>query len=884
MTPDLPTGTVTFLFSDIEGSTRLLGQLGERYPPILETHQRLLRGALAAGGGREVSTEGDSMFFVFPSAPQAVAAAVKGQRALGAHKWPEDGVIRVRMGLHTGEGILGADNYVGIDLHRAARIMAAGHGGQILLSEATRGVVEHSLAEGVTLRELGEHRLKDLAQPERLYQVVAEGLEAGFPRPRTLERTTNIPPQLTSFVGRRREIEEVKERLRETRLLTLTGPGGTGKTRLSIQVASEVLEDLEDGAFFVALAPITDPDLVVPTIAKALGLREEAHRPTIETVSEYLEEKNLLLVMDNFEQVLGAAPSVGELLTAGQGFKVLATSREALGLNGEQEYLVPPLGLPDVDHLPSLEALSQYEAVALFIDRARAVKPGFSATNENAPAIAEICARLDGLPLAIELAAARVKVLAPQAILKRLGHRLKLLASGARDLPTRQQTLRGAIDWSYDLLDEQERTFFARLSVFVGGFTLEAAEAVCDPGGDLSFDTLEGIASLTNKSLLRQMDTGEGESRFFMLETIREYASDRLAEAPEAGEVAARHAAFFLSLAEKAEPELLGAKQASWLDTLEEEHDNLRSAMAWAGEHGEVTTALLLGGALWRFWQIRGHLREGGMRLEKVLALPAATEHPEAVAKALEAAGGVFYWMAEWEKAKRYYSECLELRRNLEDRAGLAEALYNLSFIYSIPPPPQRDVEQGRKLLEEAAELYREMGDERGEAKVLWAIAGTHEVSMEWQSSLDNSDRALELFRKVDDRFGAGWALHSLGLAALGLADYERGRSALTEALDLFAAAGDLTGIALVVNDLSLLEMLENDHERATRLRGAALKIERLSGGGLVTNYDAYLPWKIDETLRAELTDSVYEKLLAEGDSMSVDKAIPFALRRDAAS
>jgi tetratricopeptide (TPR) repeat protein len=254
------------------------------------------------------------------------------------------------------------------------------------------------------------------------------------------------------------------------------------------------------------------------------------------------------------------------------------------------------------------------------------------------------------------------------------------------------------------------------------------------------------------------------------------------------------------------------------------------------------------------------------------------------VAKALEAAGGVFYWMAEWEKAKRYYSECLELRRDLEDRAGLAEALYNLSFIYSIPPPPQRDVEQGRKLLEEAAELYREMGDERGEAKVLWAIAGTHEVSMEWQSSLDNSDRALELFRKVDDRFGAGWALHSLGLAALGLADYERGRSALTEALDLFAAAGDLTGIALVVNDLSLLEMLENDHERATRLRGAALKIERLSGGGLVTNYDAYLPWKIDETLRAELTDSVYEKLLAEGDSMSVDKAIPFALRRDAAS
>jgi predicted ATPase/class 3 adenylate cyclase len=884
MTRDLPTGTVTFLFSDIEGSTRLLGQLGERYPPILETHQRLLRNAFAAGEGREVSTEGDSMFFVFASAPQAVAAAVEAQRALGAHDWPEDGAIRVRIGVHTGEGILGGDNYVGIDLHRAARIMAAGHGGQILLSEATRGVVEQSLAEGVTLKELGEHRLKDLAQSEHLYQVVAEGLQAEFPRPRTLERSTNIPPQLTSFVGRRREIEEVKERLRETRLLTLTGPGGTGKTRLSIQVASEMLEGFEDGAFFVALAPISDPALVVPTIAKALGLREEAHRPTIETVSEYLEEKQLLLVLDNFEQVLEGAPNVGEMLTESEAFKVLATSREALGLHGEQEYLVPPLGLPDVEHLPPLDALSQFEAVVLFIDRARSVKPGFSVTNDNAPAIAEICARLDGLPLAIELAAARVKVLTPQAILKRLGQSLALLACGARDLPSRQQTLRGAIDWSYDLLDEQERTFFARLSVFVRGFTLHAAEAVCNPGSDLSFDTLDGVASLTNKSLLRQMDTGEGESRFFMLETIREYASERLAESPDANETGTRHAGFFLALAERAEPELLGSEQARWLDSLEEEHDNLRASLEWAGESGNVETALLLAGALWRFWQIRGHLREGGMRLNKVLALPATTEHPAAMAKALEAAGGVFYWMADWEKASRYYSECLGLRRNLEDRAGLAEALYNLSFIYSIPPPPQRDVERGRKLLEEAVQLYREIGDERGEAKVLWAIAGTHEVSNDWQSSLDYSDQALELFRKVDDRFGAGWALHSVGLAALGLADLERGRSALTEALDLFAAAGDLTGIALVVNDLSLLEMLDNDNERATKLRGAALKIERLSGGGLVTNYDAYLPWKIEQTLRAALTDAGYEMLLAEGDSMSVDEAVPYALHGDAAS
>jgi len=881
MARDFPTGTVTFLFSDIEGSTRLLGQLGERYPPLLETHQRLLRAAFEAGEGREVSTEGDSMFFVFPSAPQAVAAAMEAQRALRTHDWPEDGVIRVRIGLHTGEGTLGGDNYVGIDLHLAARIMAAGHGGQVLMSDATRGVVEQSLPEGVTLRDLGEHRLKDLSGPQHLFQVVADGLQVDFPPPRTLERTTNLPPQLTSFVGRRREIEEIKERLAGTRLLTLTGPGGTGKTRLSIQVASEVLGDFEDGVFFAALAPISDPELVVPTIAQVLGLREEAHRPTIETVSEYLKDKHLLLVLDNFEQVLGGAPKVGELLAVAERLSVLATSREALGIHGEKEYLVPPLGLPDVEHLPPLEALSQYEAVVLFIDRAASVKPGFEVTNENAPAIAEICARLDGLPLALELAAARVKLLNPHEILKRLGHRLTLLAGGARDLPTRQQTLRDAIDWSYDLLEEQERAFFARLSVFVGGFTLDAAEAVCNSDGDLGVDTLEGVASLTNKSLLRQMDTGDAESRFFMLETIREYASERLADAPEAEEIVGRHAKFFLSLAERAEPELLGPEQASWLDTLEREHDNLRAAMAWASEHAEVETALLLGGALWRFWQIRGHLREAATRLQTVLALPASTGHPRARAKALEAAGGISYWMADWPSTERYYLECLELRRDLGDRSGLAEALYNLSFIYSIPSPPQRDLERGRKLLEEAVQLYREVGDQRGEAKVLWAISSIHEVDNEWQLSLVSAEKALELFRKADDRFGAGWALHSLGLASVGLGDLERARSALAEALELFAAAGDLTGIALVLNDVSILEFVRGQRERSVRLLGAALRAERESGQGLVSNYGEYLPWTVEMRSGAlEHPDS--EKLLADGEAMSIDEAVSYALRREA--
>jgi predicted ATPase/class 3 adenylate cyclase len=880
MARELPTGTVTFLFSDIEGSTRLLGQLGERYPPLLEAHKSMLRKAFEDADGREVSTEGDSLFFAFPGATQAVVAAVEGQRVLGVHDWPEDGVIRVRMGLHTGEGILGDDNYVGIDVHRAARVMAAGHGGQILVSEATHGLVHQSLPEEVTLKDLGAHRLKDLAQPVQLFQVVAEGLETEFPALRSLERTTNLPPQLTSFVGRRREIDEVKGRLADTRLLTLTGPGGTGKTRLSIQVASEVLPKFEDGAFFVPLAPISDPELVMTTIAKSLGLAEQPTRPTIEALTEYLQDKRLLLVLDNFEQVLDAAPGVGELLTGSQKLTVLATSREALGLHGEKEYPVPPLGLPDLENLPSTEALSQFEAVALFIDRATSVKPGFEVTNENAPAIAEICARLDGLPLAIELAAARVKVLAPAAILKRLGHSLSLLAGGARDLPTRQQTLRGAIDWSYELLDEQERTLFARLSVFVGGFSLEAAEAVCNPDEALVLDTLEGVASLTNKSLVRQMDSSQGESRFFMLETIREYAGERLAQSPDAERISASHAGFFLAMAERAEPELLGSDQALWLDSLEQEHDNLRAAITGASQ-GDVDTALLLCGALWRFWQIRGHLREAAMRFRNVLELPGSSAHPRARAKALEGAGGVTYWMADWDAAARYYAECVELRKEMDDTAGLAEALYNLSFVFALPPPPRRDLDRALELNAEALELYREVGDRRGEAKVLWQISNTHLIRNEWEQCRETSEKALEIFREVDDRFSSGWALHSIGLAWIGLGDLDQARTALTQSLELFSAANDLTGIGLLLNDFSIIALLTDDLDRSVRLHGAALQVERKIGQGLVTNYEGYVPWN-PASSRERLGVVAYEKLFAEGEAMSVEEAVAYAVPRDA--
>jgi predicted ATPase/class 3 adenylate cyclase len=873
--PDLPTGTVTFVFTDIEGSTRLLDRLGDRYPRILEEHQEILRTAFAARGGVEVSTEGDSFFVVFPSAPQAVAAAAEAQRALAGHGWDEEAEVRVRMGLHTGEAVFGADNYVGVDVHRAARIASAGHGGQIVVSAATQALVEPSAPEGVTFRDLGEHRLKDLPRTEHLYQVMAEGLAADFPALRSMDvRPNNLPLQLTSFIGRRRELEEVTAALEATRLLTLTGPGGSGKTRLAIRTAQELLPGLEAGAYFVALAPISDPALVIPTVAQALGIAEEAHRAPIDGVIDHLQDSDLLLVLDNFEQVVDAAGDIGQLLTATERLRILATSREPLGISGEREYPVPPLRLPDVDALPSLEMLSQYEAVRLFVDRATAVKPGFTVTNENAPAVAEICARLDGLPLAIELAAARVKILAPPAILKRLEHSLQFLAVGTRDVPTRQRTLRDAIAWSYDLLDPGEASLFARLSVFRGGFSLDAAEHVGNPGDELGVDSLEGVASLTNKSLLRQAETGPEEPRFFMLETIREFAEERLAESEDAEEIRRRHAAFFLDLAERAEPGLTGPDQIRWLSILEHDHDNVRAVLGWAEQH-DLDVALRMGGSLWRFWQFRGHLREAKARLERLLELPGSPD-ADARARALEAAGGVAYWMGDFRGARRWYEECLEIRRRLGDRAGIAEATYNLSFAHGIAPEPLRDLGTSIRLLEQSRAMFEELGDRRGVAKSIWGLVTVSLLDPDpWERAMELSGQTVDLFRELDDRFGLGWALHLHGLALSILNRTEEARPVLKEAMTMFLEADDRSALGLLLGDLALLAASEGDRERAVRLAGAAVAVEDEVGTGLLFS-SAGVAERIRELPRL-LPEEESDRIYAEGKAMSVDQAVVYA-------
>jgi predicted ATPase/class 3 adenylate cyclase len=870
----LPTGTVTFLFSDIEGSTRLLDRLGDGYREVLEAHQRLLRDAFTRGGGVEVSTEGDSFFVAFPSAPPAVAAAIDAQRALSAHDWPAGAEVRVRIGIHTGEATFGGDNYIGPDLHRASRIAAAGHGGQVLVSETTRALVEGSLPEGVTLRDLGEHRLKDLSRPEHMFQAIAPDLPSDFPAPRAAEAERRaLPRQLTTFVGRERERREVEEALGGTRLLTLTGPGGTGKTRLSIQVASEVMAEFEDGVHFVALAPIADPALVIPTIAQELGIREDPGRMPIEALIDHLARKRALLVLDNFEQVLDAAPQIGELLTATEAVTVLVTSREPLGLAGEREYPVPPLALPDVDHLPPSEALSQFSAVALFIERARSVRPDFQVTNGNAPAIAEIAARLDGLPLAIELAAARAKVLTPEAMLKRLESRLSLGAPTRRDLPQRQQTLRDAIAWSYDLLEEYERRLFARLSAFVGGFTLEAAEEVCNPGQELVIETLDGLGSLVNKSLARRVDVEGGDLRFLMLETIREFAQERLEEMAESADIAARHAASFLALGERARPALTGPDQVEWLRRLAAEHDNLRAALTWAAEH-DVDLALRMAGSMWRFWQFRGHLREASERLERLLD-QAGPADPDARAGALEAAGGVAYWTGDFVLARKRYEECLEIRQNLGDKRGIAEATYNLSFAHGIAPKPLRDLDLATKLLNEAQSLFDELGDREGIAKASWALATLAYETESWELVAELSTTSVELFRQLDNRFGLAWALHLQGLALAILGRSEEAHGPLGDALGMFLEADDRSALSLLLGDIAILAGSRGEAEPAVRLSGAAAAVEEEVGTGLLLS-SAGVSERLRE-LPGLLSKAEADRIYAEGRAMSMGEAMAYA-------
>ncbi len=695
-----PTGMVTFLFTDIEGSTRRW----EAYPALMTAafarQEAILRAAIAGQGGWAYKQVGDAFQAAFQTAPAALAAAVAAQRALAAEPWPAGlGPVRVRMALHTGVTDERPDDYVGPPLYRVSRLLSAGHGGQILVTATTYELVRAALPGGVTLRDLGKRQLKDLIEPEHVWQVAIDGLPADFPPLKTPDaRPTNLPHALTTLIGRDAERAQGQALLRRTdgRLLTLTGPPGVGKTRFALQLAADLLTDFADGAWFIALVSVEDSDLLAATIAGALGLRPEPGRPLVPALREHLQRQQVLLVLDNFEQVTEGATLVADLLGGAPGLKVLVTSRVRLHLRGEKELALAPLPLPASTPPAQVADLARIPAIALFVERAAEAQAGFTLTQENAAAVAAICRRLDGLPLAIELAAARSKILAPPALLARLETRLPLLTGGAGDLPAHQQALRDTITWSYNLLSVAGQQLFRQLAVFAGSFAIAAAEEVCgsfsapaaearatgpgDPAAPRQPlpDLLDMITALVDQSLL-QSDAGQ-ELRFHMLETIGEYARERLEASGEAAVLRQRHGAYYLALAEAAEAGWQGARQADWVRRLEVEHDNLRAALNWAQETGQAELGARLAGALARFWATHGYLAEGRRWLEAALRAGASVPMAQR-AHVLEGASELAYWQADYGAAQTWAEEALALRRSLGQPGAVAEALTNLGRI-----------------------------------------------------------------------------------------------------------------------------------------------------------------------------------------------------------
>lgn len=818
----LPSGTATFLFTDVEGSTRLLDQYPEAYAAAMVRHHAILGQAVEARGGHVFETLGDAVYAVFPDAADAIAAAVDGQRQLQAADWGPLGTLTVRMGVHTGEVERQGDHYFGAPLYRCARLTNTAHGEQIVVSAATATLVRGCLPPGAALLDLGEHRLKDLQRPERIFQLTASGLAADFPPLRALgERRHNLPVAPTAFIGREHEIAALRDLLRRphTRLVSLTGPGGVGKTRLSLQTAADLLDDYRDGVFFVELAPLPSPELVIPTLAKALGLREPPNRPLFEVVREYLADKEALLVLDNFEHLLPAAPQVADLLAGCPRVKALVTSRAILHLDCEQQMGVPPLSLPDSACPGSADDLTRSEAIQLFVERARSIRLGFAIGPANACAVAEICRRLDGLPLAIELAAARVKILPPAEILALMREPMAVLTGGPRNLPPRQQTLRQTIAWSHDLLGAEEQCLFRRLAVFAGGCTLRAAETVA------AADALTGLASLVDNSLLQRSERDEGdEPRFAMLETLREYALERLDAAGETPALRARHADWYLALAEQAEPGLIGAPQAIWLGRLQQDYDNLRAALRWRVDHGPAGHGLRLAAALGRFWRAHGYIGEVRGQLATLLAQ--ATSEGPARAKALHVASWLAREQADYDEARTLAGESLALYRALAAPRGIGWALIDLAFVARY----QADYGRTRALLEESLPPLREADDREGIAVALGNLGFIARDEGNGAVAEAHLQASLALWQKLADPIGTGWTLTALGIVARSDGRRELARARLDQALGVWREIGDRQNQANVLGTLAALARDTGDWDRAATLLGESLAILREVG------------------------------------------------------
>jgi predicted ATPase/class 3 adenylate cyclase len=877
------TGIVTFLFTDVEGSTRLWQHYRDRMGPALARHDELIEQLVEQHDGTLVRPrgEGDSRFAVFARASDAAAAACAIQIALIREPWALPEPLRVRIAIHTGESELRLGDYYGPSVNHCARLRATAHGGQVVVSTVTADLVREALAGKLTLRDLGEHRLKDLEWPEQIWQVVHPDLPAEFPPLMSVGPTHhNLPQQLSSFVGRERAITELCGLLASSRLLTLTGPGGIGKTRLASHIAAEVTLMYRDGVRLVELEALADPRLVLAAIAAALGVREQSGCPLLETLINALKVRELLLVLDNCEHLVSACAEITQrLLAFCPQLRILATSREPLRINGETVRGVSPLSVPDLATLATPSQVVESEAVRLFIERAKAISPGFGLTEANAQTIGFICRQLDGIPLAIELAAARANVLAVDQIAARIDDRLRLLTVGRRAAPARHHTLRATVDWSYELLSEPERRVFERLAVFAGGCSLEAAEAVCGGQGVEREQVVDLLTQVVNKSLLIAQSSADGEQRYRLLETLRKYAVDRLVALQQLEGVRKLHAQYYVQVAETANARLRNVREERsgrderWgLNLLELEHDNLLAALNWALESGESELGLRIGGSLWRFWINRGHLTDAEHQLARLL--PHAVTDSPASLQVTYGAGFLAMHSDRFAEGRALFEPLVERAEREGNWKVQAGALTQLAFILR----HDGDIEKARSLGTLALQIRREHGDERGMANGYEGLALVAVAEGDHALALHLLDEAMEHGRAAGDTTGVAQCLRRAAMSHLAQGNLESASACLRESMLLYRDVWNPDRLALVVAGFGWLALADGQVERGFRLLGAA-------GGQIVQiGYTAPSRDPVNQNPRAVASarqavgDAVADAALADGRAFTLDAAIQYAL------
>lgn len=882
-----PTGSVTFLFSCIASSARLWEEQPLAMPSALEGHSTILHSAIREHNGTVFQAVDGTLRAAFASAPQALQAAVAAQQAMLASHRQGSVQVRASVALHSGPAEIREDTYFApTTFNRLSRLLDSAGGGHILISETTANLVRDRLPSGVMLRDLGEHKLRDLSLAQHIFQVQSSGLPRGAPLQIAEARPNNLPAPATSFVARDAEVQSALALLRadDVRLVTFTGPGGTGKSRLSLQVSRELLEDFPDGVWFVPLATIRDPSLVCSAIAQALKIRESAGEPLLESLKSRLSPQQMLLTLDNFEQLTEAAPVLAQLLAAAPRLKLLVTSRTRLHIYGEHDFPVPPLALPNTDALPALPQLARVASVHLFVDRATAAKPDFALTAGNAHAVATVCTRLDGLPLAIELAATRIRTFSPDAMLKRIDNRLKLLSQGPHDLPPRHQTLRATIDWSYDLLTPSEQVVFGRLAVFTGGWTLGAAETVCNSapadgqephaGSELIsngvVDVLDALAALLDKSLIRQQGTGEGMPRFTMLETIREYAGERLAASGEREALRRRHSLYYLELAESA-MQGPGQERNTWVKELAIEHDNLRTALDWAVTYNEPVLAARLAYTLSRFWDLRGFWSEGRRRLHAVLAyqdqLPGDIR-----GLVLNSAAWLALRQSDTTQATHYLDQSLALFRELGDRYHVAATLNQIgsAALYA------GQYERAQALYEENLTL---MPDQEGRESVTYRanLATTALFKGDYNRAVTLAREVLSHELGKTDDFLHAQACAGLGVALLVQGDQAGAEAALVDGLTAARRGGYTLMMLYCLPGYAAAIGGRGDTGRAARLFGAIEAAHVSHEWTLPAGFQA-LYQRVLNQVRTRTDAAIWSAEFMQGQSLTLEAAVAQAL------